>query len=381
MRILQILEATGGGSRKHVLYIARALVAAGHQVDLVLSPLRADPDFEDDLQEYRDLGCRLEVWDILKLPGLGDIKLLRRLRQLVAETNPDVIHSHCGKAGFLSRVLCKWLGRKGPAVVHTPHSYYFQGFEQPWKQCLAIRLERFLSRTGRLFCISQSETETITTYRIAPATRVEVGMNGLPTDFEDTLLPRAEARTVLGVEGDAVAVVVTARLVARKGHKWLLRAIRAMEPDIRSKAKFLFVGRGPEEENLKQRIAEYELTDVVSCPGYIPHVDRLTRGVDIGVIPSYYEGLSYQLLETMAAGVPLIASDVPGNHFDLPDNPICYAEADDVDGLAGWLNKLIPGPGLRASTGTEGKAWVAENFSLDGQVQLLVACYKRAMGK
>ncbi len=378
MHILQILEATGGGSRKHVLLITKALVQARHTVDLVLSPLRADPDFSDDLETYRGLGCRVELWEIPKLPGPGDWSLLRRLKALVRERRPDVIHSHCGKAGFLSRVLGKLLGRNSPAIVHTPHSYYFQGFVSPMKRCLAIRLERWLSRTGRLFCISQAETETIAKHRIAPATRVDVGRNGLPADFVDGLMPAAAARQELGLSEDVVAVGVFARYVARKGHKWLLRAIRAMDPALRAQTRFLFIGRGPEEERIKQRIETLELSDVVSCPGYRSHVDRLVAGIDIAVLPSYYEGLSYQLLEALAAGVPVVASDVPGNHLELPDNPIRYVPADDVLAMATALDELTGDGNARRDLGQAGREWSARHFSLADQLAKVLDSYNEA---
>ncbi len=380
IHVIQILEATGGGSRKHLRYITQALREAGHTVDLVLATRRCDPDFEDDLKLYHTLGSKVFLFDLKRNLSLSDLRWLRRFRAILKERRPQLVHSHCAKAGLIARLAVKSMGRKAPRNVHTPHSYFFQGFPGAISQCLGIRLERFLSRTGGIFCISEAETRLIAQHRIAPAERVFTGLNGLPPDFAGTLEPREKVRERFGLPDNVVAVGVFARLAVKKGHLWLLEAIQALNDETRRQAKFFFFGAGPLEGLVQRRIRKLGLADTVICTGYIPCAERLLPGMDLGVLPSYYEGLAYQLLETLAAGVPLIASDIPGNRFEFPGNPIQYIPVGDVPGLAGQLEKFIKKtPEHRAELGAQGQAWVHQHFPLKKQINALLDCYTRIL--
>lgn len=378
MHVALILEATAGGARKHVRYLAGGLRRAGVQVDLVLSPLHADPDFDADLQFYREQACSVYLVDLTKGPSPGDLAAIKRVRQILERREPDVVHTHCAKAGLVGRLAARALPRV--RVVHTPHSYFFQGLHNPLSRHLGVRLERWLGRqTDLLLAIGESERDLALQWRLLPAERIVVAPNGLPADFAATLGERAAIRRELGLSDEQFALGVCSRLVPKKGHAWLFDAVAAVPPDQRRHLRVFCFGDGPLRERLRQRIAALGLQELVTLPGYVPAAERLLPGLDLGVLPSFYEGLSYQLLETLAAGLPLIATDVPGNRLSQPGNPVLYVQPEGAAQLASLIAGLHRHPDERLELGRRGRAWVAAHFALDRQVATIVAAYERLL--
>ena len=353
MHVLQILEACSAGARKHVRYLCQGLREAGDTVDLVYSPLRTDPDFVDDLALYEKLGIRCFSLPIRHSPGPSDIGVIRGLRKILKERQPDLLHAHATKAGFVAR-----LAGCGVRKVYTPHAFCFEGWSG-WKRSAGRGLERVLGgRTDLLIAVSASEAALAR--ELLPGTRVCEVRNGIP---ELELADREATRRELGVAG--VVVGMAARLAPQKGHAELLQAVAEI-PDV----TLVLWGNGPLRAELQRQACER-----VRFVGYQPAAERLFSALDIGVLPSHYEGLSYQLLEMLAAGLPVVASDVPGNRLPEVDNPICYEPLSDA------LRKLAADAELRERLGRAGQQLVWQHYRLSDQIAAIREAYELLIRK
>lgn len=373
LHIAQVMEATAGGSRKHLRLVVQALCERGHAVDLYLSAELADPDFDRDLELYRELGCFIEVLPMAKYPGWGDWQVYRRLCRSLAQRRPQVVHTHCAKAGLLGRLAARKAVPQA-RLVHTPHSFFFEGLRRPIRRRVGVAMERWLgARTDGLFCIAEAERRTALAENLIPDTQITVGRNGLPEGFSNGLLDRSDARAELGLADGCIAIGMCARLVEKKRHIVLLMALSKLPAELPVTA--CLFGEGPMEPILRRAIARLDLADRVKLLGYRPDAERYLPGMDVAVLPSLYEGLPYQLLEALGAGLPLIASAIPGHRFDEPDNPIRYVQPDDVDGLASSLRELAADEALRRHLGAQGPGWVRRHFSQRAQVDALLDFY------
>jgi glycosyltransferase involved in cell wall biosynthesis len=375
MHILHIMEASGGGTARYLRGVVPELVQRGNRVDLILSPRRADPDFEDDAALYRELDCTVTLVDMHRGPHPSDIRAYRAIRRQLDLRTPQIIHTHCAKAGLLGR---RAAAAVGVPSVHTPHSFFFQGLSGA-AAATGRELERYLGRmTARLLCVSDAEAEIAREHNLIDPERVAVAANGLPADFAQTLLPRPEARQFFSLGDDDIAIAFFARMVEKKAHATALQAIAKLPDRVRSNVRLLLAGRGPLEEELRQTAERLQIGDSVVFTGYVPDASRYLSAADLAILPSRYEGLAYQLLEELAAGVQMIASTSTGNQ---PKNaPIVGVPADDGDALAQAITSLVGNASQRRELAEQGRAYMQTHCRLADQVDRIVQVYEDTLG-
>ncbi len=374
MKVLQLLEATGGGARKHVRQLVCGLSSRGLEIDVIVSPNRAESDFGDDLELFRGLGCKVFEVPLARLPTVGDRAAHKELQRIIRLQQPQIVHAHCFKAGYLGRTAAKAVSAD-IRTVYTPHAFVFDGL-RPFVRNMAILLERKRAAvTDLLLCISEAEKAQALTHRIVPASRMLVAPNGIPADFSTRLLTRETARRELQLDDNVTAVGVLARLVPQKGHEHLLEALNILTPDERQSLQVLCFGDGELELALQQRCHELGLTETVRFLGYRPQAERFLPGLDFTVLPSAYEGLSYSLLESLAAGVPVLASNAPGNCCGS-DAPVVYFSTGNARELATRIHVLAHDTHLRGKLVARAQAFIAHSYSLDRQLDVVCDAYK-----
>lgn len=297
MRILLVIEPSGGGSGRHVIDLAQALIEADHAVSLIYSPLRAEPRFE---AEAAALSLRhLEPLPMRRAVGPWDLGTVLALRRLIARLGPfDVVHGHSTKAGALARLAAP----ASAARVYTPHAFATQnpGARGAWLYGAAETLLAWA------FCeavIAVSAEEAVHARRRGlPADRLHVVPNGLATSPSQT---RLAARRFLGLSDDQRVVGFVGRLSPQKNPVLFAQAVRlaqARDPRI-----------------LGVLIGEGELSEAVRAAGgaavrLLGALDArpLMAGFDLFAVTSRYEGLAYAMLEAAAAGLPILSSEVGG---------------------------------------------------------------------
>jgi glycosyltransferase involved in cell wall biosynthesis len=256
------------------------------------------------------------------VPALGrnisigdDLESFAQVRHIIRKFNPHIIHTHTAKAGTVGR-LGGWSlnlargSRQRIKLVHTFHGHVFHDYFGPLKTMFFIQIERLLARfTDRIVVISPSQEEDIcNTYRIASPSRVRV----VPLGF-DLSRYRAESKFQETENRGPYVVGIVGRLTHVKNHRLLLEAARDLKDHAGDQDfKFLVVGDG----ELRMQLVKYAKTLGVEqsfvFTGWKKDMPFIYGMMDAVVLTSLNEGTPVTLIEAMAAGKPVIATDVGG---------------------------------------------------------------------
>jgi glycosyltransferase involved in cell wall biosynthesis len=163
-------------------------------------------------------------------------------------------------------------------------------------------------------------------------------------------------------DGAALTIVCVANLNAYKGHTTLLSAVTRLRPDGWS---LLLVGDGPERSNIEQMIAAANLQERVIILGRRSDVHEVLDTADLVVLPSYSEGMPNAVLEAMAHGLPVVASDVGGVRSLLGSGAGIIVAPRDENALTDALQRLIDDPSLRAVMGEKGSELARGRLGVD----------------
>lgn len=190
--------------------------------------------------------------------------------------------------------------------------------------------------------------------RTVPDRTVEVVPNGIDLDL---FCPVRRA----GTPGGKVRLLFVGRLANQKGLPYLLQALAGLEKAIIDRIEVELVGSGPEEARLRSMSAGLDLSSVVRFAGWVPRVEIVEhyQRADVFVLPSLDEGMPNVVLEAMACGMPILATDIRGNRELVQDNMNgLLVPTEDVESLVRALRELVTNDGLRARMGEKSRALV-----------------------
>jgi glycosyltransferase involved in cell wall biosynthesis len=161
---------------------------------------------------------------------------------------------------------------------------------------------------------------------------------------------------------DVLEIVCVANLIAYKGHATLIEALRRLPEE---GWRLRIVGDGPERATLEAKIAADGLGSRVTLLGRRDDVDAILDTSDLLVLPSYSEGLPNAVMEAMACGLPVVASDVGGTGSLLGSGAGLLVPPRDPEALAAALTRMIEDPALRAGSGERGQEMIASSLSIE----------------
>jgi len=374
MRVLHVMEATIGGTRRHLVDLAGAQARAGIEVHVAAASLRV-PDFERDLERLEREGVGVARIPMLRaIAPASDRRHARELRALLRRLRPAIVHTHSSKAGALGR----WASlREGiGARVHTPHTFafLFAGMFGPGKRAFYRAVERWLaSRSARLIAVSEDEARTIRAAGVVAPEKLRVVENGIDARpfREARALPRAE----LGFRDDAPLFLTAGLLNLAKGQDLLLEALAL--PGL-ERLQLALAGEGELRPVLEARIRELGLSGRVRLLGVRADMPALMATADAYVLPSRWEGLPYVLLEALASARPIVATPVDGAR-ELVERGGCgrLARAISAEALAEELRALLAlGHEERAALGRAGRACVEQHYTLEKMLAGTLGVYR-----
>lgn len=312
-RVLFVLESQGG-SRRHVVDLIKGLDPDRFELALAYGTSRMDAQFVDDMSNLGHL-VRMIPCDHLvrRINPLDDFPAFCQVRSVIRKFKPDVVHCHSSKAGIIGRLAAK--AEHVPLVFYTPHAYSFQAPEfNGFERFLFVELERWLSRhaTTRTFNVSRGEREAALSERLDDPRKFQVIVNGIA---DTPVMTKKEARRMLGMPEQmmgAVVVGVTARMAKQKDPMTFAR-IAARMIKRHPQMYFTYVGDGPFMHELTDFLTAQGVIDHVFLPGYRKDADIVVAAFDVYLLTSLYEGMPYSLIESLHAGVPVVATRVTGN--------------------------------------------------------------------
>lgn len=311
--------------------------------------------------------------DRLALGALRDTIRLARARRI------QVIHSHGKGAGLYGRIAARLTGA---ASIHTFHGIHPVRNGPVGYGRLYLRLERVLARSSfAVVHVSESQAAEARALGLAPAGRARVIVNGIAAASVRAIAASAPiSRATLRLRPDALVLATVARFDPVKRLEVLLRAMPLLVALVPG-AQLLIVGDGPERSALQALARTLGVGGHVVFAGAIPDASRVLPVVDLYVTASRREGLPLAVLEAMACGLPVLATEVPG-HVDAVEPEVTgrLVALDDAPGLATAAGMLLRDPALRARMGRAGRDRVEERFSRLRMVEEIAALYREAAG-
>ncbi|MGI6605059.1 MAG: glycosyltransferase family 4 protein [bacterium] len=363
LRVLHIIsDLNVGGAGRYLLNLLPGLKAEGVLVQVVC------PGGGELERELRERG--FEPWLLSEGDASFSWRAVAEIRRYLAQGSYQVVHTHASLAG---RVAARLSGVRG--LVLTRH-----GLGRSDKVSFLRRgVGRVVSGalTDRVIAISEAVAAALVAEGV-DYRRIRVIPNGIDVG-EFAQASGAGVRLELGV-GNRPVVGMVARLVPEKAPQDFLRAaalVRRSFPE----AIFLLVGSGPLEAELKRRARELGFGEEFRFLGYRRDVAGVTAALDVAVLSSHQEGLGLVLLEAMAAGKPVVATNVGGiPEVVVPDATGLLVPPGQPEALAAAITRVLSDRGLAAALGSEGQRVAWERFSLDAMAQRTAAVYRELVG-
>jgi glycosyltransferase involved in cell wall biosynthesis len=299
---------------------------------------------------------------------LRDLRALREIRSAIEMLRPDLLATHSSKAGILGRLAGRSL--RVP-VVFTVHGWAFTP-GVPWIQAAVYRqVERLVGPlASRIITVSEFDRRLGLAARIAGADRMVTVHNGMP-DVADSL--RADPGR------GPPRLVMVARCGAQKDHPTLFRALA----QLRDRPWVLdLIGGGPLKGETEALATTLGLADRVHFLGQRTDVDRILSQAQLSLLVTNWEGFPLGILESMRAGLPVVASAVGGVGESVRDGDNGYlVPRGDVERLRDRIEQLLGSPDLRVRMGASGRARFEQEFTLAHSVSRTLAVYRSALGR
>lgn len=308
--------------------------------------------------------------------SLANLQSFRRLNALLKSQHFDLIHVHTPMAAFLGRYLAKATGQ-GP-VLYTAHGFHFFKGAPLLNWLVYYNAERVAARwTDGLLVINGEDFENARRLGFKPGENLFY-VPGVGVDLEQYSAQSAEGdgvRTVLEIGPDDVVITCVAELNENKNHTFLLETWREVSRSF-AHCHLFIVGTGAKMVALEQWVAQKRVPRVHFL-GYRRDVPEILRETDIATLVSKREGLPKYIMEAMAAGKPVVASNVRGNRDLVADGRTgLLVEPGDVPGLAKALATLISDRRLRVALGAAGREKI-QAYSLEKVLREMVLVYDR----
>jgi len=311
---------------------------------------------------------------------LHDLRTVWRLIRIIRREQPHIVHTHTAKAGALGRVAAILCGV--PVIVHTFHGHVLRGYFSPAKTAVYRGIERVLAgRTDRLLTVTDrvgQELKALGVGRPEQYRTLPLGFDLAPLLMAERR--RGELRAELQV-GEAPLVGIVARLVPIKAHEvFLAMAGRVHQADPR--VRFLIVGDGELRASLERRVQDLGLTGAVRFLGWRADIDKLYADLDVVALTSRNEGSPVALIEAMAAGVPVVSTEV-GGVADVVEHGVTglLAAMDDDAALAGHVAKLLGDRESGRRMGQAGRTRVAATYGAGRLVADIEALYEELLNE
>jgi glycosyltransferase involved in cell wall biosynthesis len=350
VRILHVItRADVGGAQTHVLELATAQRAAGHDVAIAAGSLGAMA------ATATARGIRvIELTDLVRsVSVLSDVRAIGHVRDVLVAERPDVVHAHSSKAGLLVRLAAR---RARVPAVYTAHGWPFQRGARLPQRVASWTGELVAGRWwGRVICLTDAERRRARRARVAAAGRLHVVANGLP-DVDAGLHHRHDADAAI------VRIVMVARFALPKDQPGVIRALAAVADDPRWAMRF--IGDGPLIDESRALVEGLGLSHRIELTGDRDDVPQLLAEADVCVLWSRYEGMPLALLEAMRAGLACVSNDLPGSRSLFgPDAGVIVPF--DESALAETVRALVDDGRRRRDLGRRARDRFVDAFTID----------------
>ncbi len=376
-KILRIHNRLIVGGPSHNVTLLTAYLSPEFETKLLVG--KKDPAEKDATYIADQLGLvPVEIAEMRRsiLP-FNDIIAYFRIRKIIQDFKPDIVHTHASKSGAIGRLAAK--NSNVPLIVHTFHGHVFHSYFSSFMSKLIVRFERFFAkRTDAIIAISDSQRqELIEVYKVAPAEKVftiPLGFN-LDKYSVDQDTKGIIFRNKYGFDKSELIIGIVGRLVPIKNHDMFLEVAAIVKSRTSKNVRFAIIGDGESRPGIEKKAAEVNLsysyyitnpkakTDVV-VTSWETEIDQALAGIDIVVLTSNNEGTPVSLIEAQAAYVPVVSTNVGGvEDIVIQGETGFITEVEDVTLFAEYVLQLIENAALREQMGKRGYDNVIRRYS------------------
>lgn len=349
-----------GGAETHAISLIKGLAAKGHSIVFVTGKVDngCRPVLGDSVSAHFELSLQT-------INPLDKFISYRRIAQIAAEHQIDIIHAHHRNAGYFAELLCR---RKHIPYVVTVHD--------PWHATPFKKSHGKVFR--RLIAVSDFLKQLLITRFNVPAERILTIHNGIdPLRFEG--ITRDEAvrfRSTFSLGADEIVLSQISRISKAKGQFDLLNALKLLPLDLPYHC--LIVGEGKERAQLEHLAESFGLSRKVTFCGYQSNIPVVLAATDVMLLPSHREGLPLSIVEAMLSHVPVIAASTAGvpEIITHGQNGLLF-RAGDVPTLATLIGQMVRDTNLRQRLAHAGHCTAIERFLVGRMVDETEAYYQR----
>jgi glycosyltransferase involved in cell wall biosynthesis len=384
-RVLRIINRFNiGGPTYNATFLTRYLP---DDFETLLVGGLPEPDESDSLHIPRSYGLEpVLIEEMKRLPDVAsDRAAYKRLKQIIREFKPDIVHTHAAKAGALGRKAAK--ACNVPVIVHTYHGHVFHSYFGNLKTQLYKFIEQRLARqTDGIIAISPLQKEELATvHKICPSEKIRV----IPLGFdlgkfrEDLPGKRQRTRVKYNIGDNEVAIAIVGRLAPIKNHGLFLDAVEnLLKKNIR--ARWFIVGDGSEMEAIARQVRRIndQYGTCIEMTSWITDIATFNAGMDAICLTSDNEGTPVSLIEAQACNLPVVSTDVGGVRDILKDGETGFVvPPKDAPALAEKLGLLITEKEIREKMSQNGWKFVEEQFHYTTLVRNMELYYRELLAK
>lgn len=302
-----------------------------------------------------------------------DIIAYKKIKQLINEFKPDIVHTHASKAGALGRLAASNLKVKG--IVHTFHGHVFHSYFGKMKTSFYKTIERKLAKKStNIIAISElQKKELVENYKICSADKVTV----IPLGFDlerfnlDSENKRNIFRNKWNVEDDEIAIGIIGRIVPVKDHEFFIDVIEQVISRTKKRLRFFIIGDGENKQKLINHIVKKNLSftceknkkALITFTSWVTEVDVAISGLDIVCLTSKNEGTPVSLIEAQSGYKPIVSTRVGGiNDVVIENKSALLSEVNDLETYFNNILKLSEDDKLRAEFSNNGSQ-IKDKFS------------------
>ena len=313
-------------------------------------------------QEFDDIGVIKHNVDFSRSPYSPKVfKSLQQMERILEEIRFSLVHVHTPVAAFVTRLACQRTNTH--PVLYTAHGFHFYKGAPLKNWLLYYNMEKLAAHwTDGLITINEEDYKAAQKFKLRKNGKVffvpGVGVDIASLEQRARSISRSKKRKELGLSVGTAVIITVGELNANKNH---IQALKALSKLTKTNFHYLIVGNGESEQKLKKAVNELMLQDKVSFLGFRRDVLELLAASDVFILTSRREGLPKALMEAMAVGLPIIATDVRGNRDLVKSGENGYlVPLDDAEQTAIAIERLIDSEDLRRSMGEKSKELVKQ---------------------
>ena len=303
-----------------------------------------------------------------------DYRAARELAALCAEWDIDVVHCH-----YLREHYTALLAKKYNSKIRVVYTNHFVLANDAVTRFTNRRMDKV---QDQMIAVCNRGREQLIANGWSGA-RIQVIFNAVDPQAWAGDRSASTLRAELGIPEDRFVMLCASRFAGDKGHRYLIDSVKRLTGLTDRPFTLVLAGDGPLLEPSREQVKNLGLEDCVSFIGFRKDIKNLYHGADLYVNASQHEALSFLIIEAMAAGLPVIATDMGGNSDIVNDEAGCGALVvyDDPDSMASAMKRFLEDPAYLEQCRANARRTIEEKFEVHKMARATFGVYEKAMNR